>query len=129
MPPRTLNRRALRDQNDAAEAVDSDDEIEGEEEDAPKPRVRKKKSNTAKTKAPAKPRARKKVSKVPSRMFARWAVFDNGLKRVALFEYTDRAGADAKLAHIRASKTGTFFVALVKDPYDPPAEPASVPIA
>lgn len=62
-------------------------------------------------------------------MFARWAVFDNGLKRVALFEYTDRAGADAKLAHIRASKTGTFFVALVKDPYDPPAEPASVPIA
>ncbi|HJZ57949.1 MAG TPA: hypothetical protein VKE74_23530 [Gemmataceae bacterium] len=60
-------------------------------------------------------------------MFARWAVCDNGMKRVAVFEYKDRAGADAKLAEVRERKSGTFFLLLVKDPYDPPAaEPEPV---
>jgi hypothetical protein len=59
-------------------------------------------------------------------MFARWAVCDGGMKRIAVFEYKDRAGADAKLAELRERKTGTFFVQLVKDPYEPPvAEPAA----
>lgn len=84
-------------------------------------RARKK---AAKTKAPAKPRARKKAVKVPERTFARWAVCDNAAKRVAVFEYKDRAGADAKLAEVREWKAGTFFIVLVKDPYDPLTEPA-----
>jgi len=54
-------------------------------------------------------------------MVARWAVCDNGMKRVAVFAYKDRAGADTKLAEIRGSKAGTFFILLVKDPSDPPA--------
>jgi hypothetical protein len=58
-------------------------------------------------------------------MFARWAVCDNGMKRLAVFDYKDRAGADTKLAEIRECKAGTFFILLVKDPYDPPAEPAA----
>ena len=58
-------------------------------------------------------------------MVARWAVCDNGMKRVAVFDYKDRAGADTKLAEIRGSKSGTFFILLVKDPYDPTGDPSA----
>ena len=129
MATRTLNRRALRDQHDAVESdepeQDADEADEGTDEDGPKPRARKKATKTStKPKAPAKPRARKKVTKVPERTVARWAVCDNGAKRLAVFEYRDRAGADAKLAEVRERKAGTYYLALVKDPYDPPAAPA-----
>jgi hypothetical protein len=124
MATRTLNRRALRDQHQATELEEPErdvDELEDDaDEDKPKPRARKK---AAKAKAPAKPRTRKK-DKVPQRMVARWAVCDNGAKRVAVFEYKDRAGADAKLAEVRERKPGTYYLQLVKDQYDPPTEPA-----
>jgi hypothetical protein len=137
MATRTLNRRALRAEHDSEtdeterDATDESAE-ETEDEDAPKPRARKKASKArapakAKAKTAAKPRARKKTVKVAPRMFARWAVCDNGMKRVAVFEYKDRAAADVKLAQIRESKAGTFFLLLVKDPYDPPEEPV-VPV-
>jgi hypothetical protein len=133
MATRTLSRRALRDQNDAAESgvEDPNDQAEdGGDEDAPKPRARKKVTKAkvkgpAKAKGPAKPRARKK-EKAPLRTFARWALFDNGGKRIAVFDYKDRTGADAKLEEVRARKPGTYFLQLVKDPYDPPAD---VPVA
>ena len=126
MATRTISRRALRDQNDEAEQSEPDDEGEAVAgEDTPKPRARKK-TKLAKVKDPSKPpRARRKTVKVPPLMFARWAICDNGMKRVAVFEYRDRAGADAKLAEVRERKAGTFFILLVKDPYDPPAEPAA----
>src|SRR6266545_2969750 len=108
---RTLSRRALRDQNDHAEpdaddAPEDDESADGDESPAPKAKQA---------------RARKKAVKVLPVMFARWAVCDNGMKRVAVFEYKDRAGADARLAEVRAQKPGTFFLLLVKDPCDPPA--------
>ena len=122
MATRTLSRRALRDQNDAVEPGDAPDDGD----DAPAPKVKKARTRKAAgDKKPAKPRVRKSVVKVPQVMFARWAVFDNAMKRVAVFEYKDRAGADARLAAIRSQKAGTFFVLLVKDPLDPPpAAPA-----
>lgn len=128
MATRTLNRRALRDQNDADELdVDDDTSADDDGGDAPKAKkARTRKAPRAKTvgeKKPAKPRARKKAVKAAPVMFARWAVFDNGAKRLAVFEYKDRAGADAKLAAIRAQKPGTFYLLLVKDPCDPPAAP------
>jgi hypothetical protein len=135
MATQLLNRRALRHQHDVTDAdrpeevVDADEADEGE--DAPKPRVGKKATKSkmqAKPKTPAKPRVRKKAVKAPDRTFARWAVFDNGAKRVAVFEYSDRAGADAKLAEVRERKPGTYYLALVKDPYDPPAASAT-PVA
>ena len=138
MAGRTLNRRALRTANDEAEADDQelDEETadaatdEAPEKPAKKPRARKATAKPKKPKDPkdpAKPRARKKKVKEPPRMFARWAVCDNSMKRVAVFEYKDRAGADAKLADLRERKTGTFFLQMVKDPYTPPAtEPAVV---
>ncbi|MBN9120954.1 MAG: hypothetical protein J0I06_17675 [Planctomycetes bacterium] len=124
MATRTLSRRALRDQYDAEPDEREEDVDDGggdAADESPKPRARK---TAAKPKAPAKPRARKKAVKVLERTVARWAVCDNGAKRVAVFEYKDRAGADAKLADVRARKPGTYYLALVKDPYDPPAEPA-----
>jgi hypothetical protein len=129
MATRTLNRRALRDQNDAAEAGEAEEDVEADEgagdEDGPKPRARKKATKAStKPKALAKPRARKKAVKVPERTVARWAVCDNGAKRLAVFEYKDRAGADAKLVEVRERKAGTYYLVLVKDPYEPPAEPA-----
>lgn len=124
MATRTLSRRALRDPR-AAEPDERDESEEDADEEGPKPRARKKASAaTTKPKAPPKPRVRKKAAKAPVRTVARWAVCDNGAKRVAVFEYRDRAGADVKLAEVREQKPGTFYVVLVKDPYDPPVEHA-----
>src|SRR5947199_6250011 len=104
MAGRVLSRRALREQNDQSEQVEAEaddvDESEAEPK-AKKPRAKKAAAKPAGPKPPAKPRARKKTVKVPPRMFARWAVCDGGLKRVAVFEYKDRAGADAKLAQMQ----------------------------
>ena len=125
MAGRVLSRRALRDQHDQSEEndreTDEGDESPEAEPRAKKPRARKAAAKPAGPKPPAKPRVRKKAAKVPPRMVARWAVCDGGLKRVAVFEYKDRAGADAKLAQMQERKTGTFVLQLVKDPYEPPA--------
>jgi hypothetical protein len=133
MAGRVLSRRALRDEHDQVERVEEEtagpDESPGPQAAAKKPRTRKPAAaKPAGPKVPPKPRApRKKAVKVPPRMFARWAVCDGGLKRVAVFEYKDRAGADAKLAQMQDRKSGTFVLLLVKDPYDPPAAEAAAP--
>ena len=132
MAGRLLNRRALRDEHDQSEQIDQEPAEGDDADESPEPAAKVKKPRTRKVavakpagvKAPAKPRVRKKAVKVPPRMFARWAVCDGGLKRVAVFEYKDRAGADAKLAQLQEQKKGPFFLQLVKDPYDPPAEEA-----
>ncbi len=125
MAGRILSRRTLRDEHDQAEAAESEaPDADGDDAPAPakKPRVRKTSAKAPKDpKAPAKPRVRKRTVKVPPRTVARWAVCDGGLKRVAVFEYRDRAGADARLAEYRERKTGSYCLQLVKDPYDPPA--------
>lgn len=79
----------------------------------------------AKLKAAVKPRVRRKAVKAPPRLFARWAVCDNGMKHVAVFEYRDRAAADARLADLLDHKAGGYFLLLVKQPR--PAD--EVPIA
>ena len=135
MAGRVLSRRALRDEHDQAERAEPADEpteIDEPSDDGAgvkRPRARKAARPAAakppkEPKPPAKPRVRKKAVKVPPRMFARWAVCDGGLKRVAVFEYKDRVGADAKLAQLQEQKKGPFFLQLVKDPYEPPAEEA-----
>src|SRR5262245_29068011 len=129
MATRVLNRRAMREQHNHADQTDRP--TAERDEPTAKPQVKKTRTRKpaaakpAKGKTPAKPRGRKKKVKVPTRMFARWAICDNGMKRVAVFEYKDRAGADAKLAEMEERKPGAFFLQLVKDPYDPPAVPAA----
>jgi hypothetical protein len=126
MATRIRSRRAMREehdhaeQNEQAEAHDEADTSDSEAPVAKKPRARKAAAKPAGEKAPAKPRARKKTVKAAPRMVARWAVCDGGLKRLAIFEYRDRAGADAKLAEMKERKAGTYVLQLVKDPYDPP---------
>lgn len=61
----------------------------------------------------ANPRAR--GGKGPVRVCARWGVFDATMKRVAVFDYGQRALADQKVAELNALRTGTFFVQLVKE--------------
>lgn len=126
MATRVMSRRAMREQHDQADENDQETEtVESDSASEPevvtkKPRARKVAAKPAGPKPAAKPRARKKTVKVPPRMVARWAVCDGALKRIAVFEYRDRIGADAKLAEMRERKTGTFVLQLVKDPYDPP---------
>jgi hypothetical protein len=123
MATRVLSRRAMREQHDqaalAGEAPAAADATPAEVT-VKKPRVRKAPAEGAGPKAPPKPRVRKTAVKVPPRMVARWAVCDGGLKRLAVFEYRDRAGADARLAEYQERKSGTFVLQLVKDVYDPP---------
>jgi len=127
MAGRMLSRRALRDENDQVERIEEEAGATGEPDAEPeatgrKPRARKSSAaKTPKVKAPAKPRVRKKSVKAAPRMFARWAVCDGALKHMAVFEYKDRTGADDKLAEMLAKKPGSYYLLLVKVPYDPPA--------
>src|SRR5262249_24065270 len=144
MAGRILNRRELRKQADEAEARaspqdseddDEDDQVEdtgdgggdddeepgsdtegGADDESPRP-VRK----PAKAKAPgAKARKPRKPKAVP-RMRARWGVFDDSMKQVAIFDYNQRAAADEKAAELAAKKNGTFFLQVVKEPMSEPA--------
>jgi hypothetical protein len=125
MAARILRRRALRELHEQAEKVGQSTAAASE---ALPPKTKVKKTRIRKTaakmpgapKASPKPRARKKTVKALPRMFARWAVCDGGFKRVAVFEFNQRADADAKLIQLQEAKKGPFFLQLVKDPFDPP---------
>lgn len=123
MVTRTRSLRAMREQMKHAEAI----EQQAANTDASAPTETKvKKSRTRKVaaekslkvRAAAKPRTKK--PKVQPRMVAQWAVCDGGLKRLAIFDYKDRAGADMKLAELKEQKKGTFVLQLVKVLYEPP---------
>jgi hypothetical protein len=128
MAGRVISRRALRDGHDQATRAEEQESMSADKPPASGAKTRGRKPSAPKPKAPPKPRARKKTAKVPPRTFARWAVCDNGLKHLAVFEYKDRAGADGKLAELLERKPGAYFLQLVKIPYNPPpaVEPASV---
>src|SRR5262249_9380282 len=61
--------------------------------------------------------------KAPPRLRARWGVFDAGMKQVAIFDYSQRAAADEKLADLLAQKKGCHFLQVVKEPM--PEQPPS----
>ncbi len=141
MAGRILNRRELRRQSDAAESADLDrvaDEAEDAEEDEAEAEADEEgterpdegddeaPAGKAKAKPKAAPRARKpRKPKAAPRLRARWGVFDASMKQVAIFDYKDRAAADAKVLELLAAKkTGTFFLQLVKEPMPEDAAPA-----
>jgi hypothetical protein len=99
MARKILNRKELRDEADAASA---------REGAGASPAAKEKK-------APAKRKSRAKVAK-EVRLKAFWGVFNQSMKRVALFEYSQRAEADKKAADLCAqSATNPHFVQLVKE--------------
>ncbi len=101
MARKILNRKELREEADAAER------IEGQEEGTAKTKVKEKK-------APAKRKSRAKVAK-EVRLKAFWGVFNQTLRRISLFEYSQRAEADKKAAELSESGKTPHFVALVKE--------------
>jgi len=95
MARKILNRKELREENDAAERTGA----------APK---------AAAKKPPAKRKSRAKVVK-EVRLKAFWGVFNQSLRRIALFEYSQRAEADKKAADLSESAKSPHFVQLVKE--------------
>jgi len=68
-------------------------------------------------KAPPKRKSRAKVVK-EVRLKAFWGVFSQTLRRVALFEYNQRAEADKKAADLSESQKTPHFVQLVKEVFE-----------
>jgi hypothetical protein len=92
MARKVVSRKELRRENDAAERAD------------PKPAK----------KAPVKRKSRAKASK-EVRLKAFWGVFNQSLKRVALFEYSERKAADKKAAELTTNQKTPHFVQPVKE--------------
>jgi hypothetical protein len=116
MASRIVNRRELRKQADQAETVQ--EAIVTPVEETPKKK--------RKAKAPAAPKVRKpRKKKAPIRLCARWGVFDNSMKQVAIFDYNQRAEADQKVADLAAKKNAVFFLQIVKEPIPEPEEAAT----
>ena len=67
--------------------------------------------DAAEPKAP--PKRKRKSTEV--RLKAFWGVFNQMLKRVAVFEYSDRKGADKKAAELGGAGKQPHFVQLVKE--------------
>jgi hypothetical protein len=120
MTGRILNRQKLREQADQAEQMEA---VASDLTVAVDPG---KKGAKGKTAAAVKVRKPRKV-KAPPRMRARWGLFDAGMKQVAIFDYSQRAAADEKLADLLSKKKGLHFLQIVKDAMPEPA-PAEAPL-
>jgi hypothetical protein len=95
MARKILNRKELRQESDAAERAE-----------ATTPKAPKK--------APVKRKSRAKVAK-EVRLKAFWGVFNQSLRRISVFEYTQRKEADKKAAELTESQKSPHFVQLVKE--------------
>jgi hypothetical protein len=95
MARKILNRKELRSENDAAERSGTA-------------------AKAAPKKAPAKRKSRAKVAK-EVRLKAFWGVFNQSLRRISLFEYSQRPEADKKAAELTESQKSPHFVQLVKE--------------
>lgn len=106
MARKTLNRMDLR---RAAEAAA--DRPNGET-DAP---GNEKPARAVKPPKVSKPRKSAK-NKAPVRMRVRWAVVNDSLKQVAVFDYPQRDEADQKAADLIQKGRGHHFVRAIKEP-------------
>lgn len=101
MPRKVVNRKELRAASEAAEKA---------------PTKKAKTKKTAKKKST--PRQSRKQDASDVRLKAYWGVFNQSLKRVALFEYSQRKEADKKAAELSASGKSPHFVQPVKEVID-----------
>ncbi len=101
MARKVLNRKELREAADAAAKL----------EPAP-----------TKRKAARKKATRKSTKRVVTtaddtpRLKAFWGVFNQSLKRVAMFEYAQREAAEKKAAEMSVSQKTPHFIRIVKEP-------------
>jgi hypothetical protein len=104
MARKVLNRKELREESDAAERAGK----------AKKKAVKPAEVDAAGKKKPAKRKSRAKSAK-EVRLKAFWGVFNQSMKRVALFEYSQRKQADKKAAELSTSAKSPHFVQPVKE--------------
>lgn len=83
MARKVLNRKELRAENDAAEAVE-------------KPKKKSAKTADGVKKTPVKRKSRAKTTAKEVRLKAFWGVFNQSMKRMALFEYSQPASRPTK---------------------------------
>jgi hypothetical protein len=96
MARKILNRKELRKESDAAAEAK-----EATKEAAPK-------------KAPAKRKSRAKAAK-EVRLKAFWGVFNQSMRRISLFEYSQEKEARKKAEDLSESQKSPHFVQLVKE--------------
>ena len=99
MARKVVNRKELRAQAEAAEAAEA---AEGLDEGAPKKKAKAKRKSRS-----------KKTTEVRMKMF--WGVFNQSMKRVALFEYSQRKQALKKAEELSTSAKSPHFVQPVKE--------------
>jgi len=99
MARKVVSRKALREEADAAEA-------------AGKAAPKKKKKAAPKKKAV---RKKKKAADAEVRLKAFWGVFNQSMKRVAIFDYADRKPAQKKAEELTKKAKTPHFVQLVKE--------------
>jgi hypothetical protein len=104
MARKVLNRKELREESDAAERAGK----------TKKKAVKPAEVDAAGKKKPAKRKSRAKSAK-EVRLKAFWGVFNQSMKRVALFEYSQRKQADKKAAELSTSAKSPHFVQPVKE--------------
>jgi hypothetical protein len=112
MARRILNRKELREENDAAERSEVEDAEEIEEEEGDEEEEEEAPVKAAK-KAPAKRKSRTKVAK-EVRLKAFWGIFSQSMTQVAQFEYNERKEATQKAQELSESRKSPHFVQLVK---------------
>jgi hypothetical protein len=98
MARKTVNRKELREQNDAAERAGA--AVGGAAEAPPK-------------KAPTKRKTKKDPADVRMRLY--WGVFNQSLKRVALYEFNQKKQAEQKAEALSAAGKSPHFVKKVKE--------------
>jgi len=114
MARKILNRKALRDEADAAEEaamVDENEELEEDSEDGDS----EEEGSKPKKKAKAAKRKSKAKEPTPTRVKLCWGVY-NANKRVALYEFNQRKHAEAKAAELNAKGKAEHYVRKEKVP-------------
>lgn len=111
MARKVVNRKELRAEAEAAEALEKTAGAEGAVAEAKGKKAAKPK---AEKKPPAKRKSRAK-SQEPDRLRLFWGVFNQSLKRVALFDHTQRKAAETKATELSASGKSPHFVQKVKE--------------
>ena len=106
MARKVVNRKVLRAEHDAAEALGAADA--GAAEGAKKTKAKGEK------KAPVKRKSRSKTAE-PERRKLFWGVFNQSAKRIALFDFSQRKAAEAKASELTAGGKNQHFVMKVKE--------------
>jgi hypothetical protein len=93
--------------------------VASEDKSSPEGDKSKKAGKTAEAKKKPVKRPRTKVPKVV-RLKAFWVVFNQGMKRVAVFEYSEQKKAQRRAEELNATQKTPHFVQLIKEPIEVP---------